>query len=56
MLILGYRAGAVLNEEPGQIHMTPFGRAMQRSRPVRILGYRAGAVLDEEPGQIHITP
>ena len=51
----GCCVGAVLDEEPGQIHMTPFGRPIQRSRPVLVPGCRIGAVLDEEPGHIHMT-
>ena len=33
VIALGCRVGAMLDEEPGQIHMTPFERPMQRSRP-----------------------
>ena len=56
VLAPGCRVCAVLDEEPGQIHMTHFGCPMQRSRPVVALGCRVGAVLDEEPGQINMTP
>ena len=55
VLVLGCGVGAVTNEEPSYIHMTPGGREMQRSRPVLVLGSRVGAVIDEESGQIHIT-
>jgi len=44
--------GTVLNEEPGQIHMTTCGRPTQQGRPVLC---RVGAVLDEESGQIDTT-
>ena len=53
----GCHVGAVLDEEPGHIHMTPFGRPMQRGRcPFLALGCRVSTVLDEEPGHIHMTP
>ena len=55
VLVLGCHVGAVLDEEPGQIHITPFRCPMERSRPVLVLGRRVGAVLDEEPGQIYMT-
>ena len=56
VLALGCQVGAVLDEEPGQIHLTLKGRPMQRGRPVLALGCHVGAVLDEEPGHIHKTP
>ena len=56
VLILGCHIGAVLDEELGHIHMTPFERPKQWSRPMLILCCRVGAVLDKEPGHIHITP
>ena len=55
MLVLGSRVGTVIDEKPGQIHITPSGCPMQRSPPVLVLGSRVGAVIDEKPGQIHIT-
>ena len=54
-LALGCHIGAVLNEEPDNIHTAPSGRQMQRSRPVLVPGCRVGAVLDEKPHYIHIT-
>jgi len=57
VLVPGCHVGAVLDEEPGYIHMTPFGRPMQRGRrPFLALGCRVGTVLDEEPGHIDMTP
>ena len=53
MLVLGFHIGAVLDEGPGQIHMTRQGHPMQWSPLVLVLGCRVGAALDEEPGQIH---
>jgi hypothetical protein len=45
----------VVYEEPGQIHMAPFRRRMQRSRPTLVLCSCIGTVVDEEPGEIDIT-
>ena len=56
ILALGNCVGAVLDEEPGHIHMTPFGCPIQRCGPVLALGNCVGAVLDEELGHIHMTP
>jgi hypothetical protein len=56
VLVLGCRVGASLDEESGQIYMTPRGRQLKWGRPVLALGSRIGAVLDEDLGQIHITP
>ena len=55
VLVLGCRVGAVLDEEPGHIHVIPCGCPMQRSRPVLVLGCHVGAMLDQKPGQIYMT-
>ena len=47
VLALGCCVGTVLDEKPGQIHITAEGRLMQRSRPVLALGCRVSTVLDE---------
>jgi hypothetical protein len=39
----------MLDEEPGHIHITPFGRLIQRGRPVLAPGNHVGAELDEKP-------
>ena len=56
VLALGCCVGAALDEEPGHIHINPFGCRMQGCGPILALGCCVGAVLDEEPGHIHITP
>lgn len=56
MLGLGRHATAVLDEEPDQVHMNPFGLLMQRNAPVLVLDCCVGAVHNEEPGQIHVNP
>ena len=56
VLVLGCCIVSVLDEEPGQIHMTPFGCPMQRGRPMLVLGCCVGAVTDEEPSHNNMTP
>ena len=55
VLALSCRISAVLDEEPGQIHMTPEGRPMQRGCPVLALGCCIGTVFDEKLGHIYVT-
>jgi hypothetical protein len=47
--------GAVLDEEPCHVQMTPFGRPMQRSPPALVLGCRIDAMLDEEPYNFYMS-
>ena len=53
VIALGCRVGAMLDEELGQIHMTPFERPMQRSCPVISLGCRVGAVCRRPHEELH---
>src|SRR6266850_651968 len=48
--------GAVLNEDPQELHMTPVGCPLQWCPPILGLGCRIGTVLEEKPCEYHITP
>ena len=55
VLALGRRVGAVLDEKPRQIYITPEGCPMRWSHPVLTLCCRVDAVLEEEPRQTYMT-
>ena len=55
VLVLSCRIGAMLEEEPLQIHMTPSGRPMQWTHPILVLNCHIGAMFNEEPGHIYMT-
>jgi len=56
VLVLGCRAGTVLNEESCKVHTFVVRHLVQRSPPAVVLGFRISAMLHKYPRQIYICP
>src|SRR5579863_2637796 len=56
VLVLGCYVGAMLYQEPCELHITPFRCPMQWRLLGLGLGCRLGAVLDHESCHIHMAP
>ena len=55
MLVSGCGVGAMLNQEPCELDVTPFGCPVQWSPPILVLGCCVDTVLDQEPCELDVT-